>query len=400
MLDLLYSLLIIFNIALPKAGSFISGLPITAGYCLLLLTLIGQGLFFWARKPLYCWPLAALALFNGVFIITFAHLNGIVSLAPFISYLLGFALLPAGMIIFLNPSSKLRLTFIGILPHCIRFISIFGICSFFNLMVSGEYLNIPFLTSTGNDPTPLEGKNNMRTAEWGKLISTYANGNIFGVCGLILLPLYDILEKRIFLRYIFRLSIVLTFSRTAWVVLFAYDLLSPRISLKFKAVALLLTTSVLAYIINYTGFNIGFIFDATLGGRASSFDWALYDLIPTKEFDYISEILLLSSVYAHGYFGGMLTLFLLLAAPILLLKQGNTSLIANQCGIGLLLYFLASFSDGAAIFIPVMLIYWLVYWIGMTDVHEKVGLAAQRGISKNPSRREPLRASPIPALGQ
>src|SRR5690606_25097688 len=74
------------------------------------------------------------------------------------------------------------------------------------------------------DVGALEGKHIDRGGIF-KLISTYNNGNIFGICMVMLLPLYACLERRTWPQLVVKAALVLTLSRTVWAGLIAYEVL-------------------------------------------------------------------------------------------------------------------------------------------------------------------------------
>ena len=78
----------------------------------------------------------------------------------------------------------------------VLFVSAYGIFLFFYKLGTGSFIEIPYLTVNAGDLGELEGKSIDRGGIF-KLISTYNNGNVYGISILILLPLYAHLEKRL-----------------------------------------------------------------------------------------------------------------------------------------------------------------------------------------------------------
>src|SRR5690606_34127372 len=104
-------------------------------------------------------------------------------------------------------------------------VSAYGIFLFFYKLATDSFIEIPYLTVNAGDVGELEGKSIDRGGVF-KLISTYNNGNVYGISLLMLLPLYTFLEKRLSSVLTVKASLVLTLSRTVWAGLVVYEVLS------------------------------------------------------------------------------------------------------------------------------------------------------------------------------
>jgi len=125
---------------------------------------------------------------------------------------------------FLSPSIE-RLNFDLFLPLLRRgifFIALYEIFLFFYKIITGTFLLIPFLTTNYHDIETLEFGKSIAPGDFFKLISTYQNGNLYGLCLLMMLPLYTLIEKNHFKQMLVTASLMLTLSRTIWIGLFLY----------------------------------------------------------------------------------------------------------------------------------------------------------------------------------
>ena len=109
---------------------------------------------------------------------------------------------------------------------CILATAAYGIFLFFLHPLTGNYLEIPYLTVNAADYGLIELTKHIARGRFLKLISTYNNGNVYGAAILIVLPLYDLLEPARWKRNLLRLALVLTLSRTIWAGLVIEQMLS------------------------------------------------------------------------------------------------------------------------------------------------------------------------------
>ncbi len=352
-----------FLVLFPKAGIKVSQIPITWGY--LFLGFITCFTFF--RKTYrinhrrlaafyLCLPFQLFSLFVLVF-------RGIDSIGFFLSFFLSFLLLP--FIFFLTLSEyieKMDLSFFfKVLKFCIFFVAVYGIFLFFYKLLTGKFIEIPFLTVNYHDIGELENKNINRGFVF-KLISTYNNGNLYGISLLILYPLYLWLEKSFLKKNLVLLSLILTFSRTVWAgLIFSeifYFLWIERKQLKLFFTLIFLITLLLFSAIHFQ-FSWLFFWDTSLGGRLTESYFNPFTFFGTNEpFMYLNEMVYPAILYNFGIFGLLFFISAILAPLFLSFSQKDP---LKKClKLGLITFLFVCLSDGAILLIPVMCFYWFI----------------------------------------
>jgi hypothetical protein len=186
----------------------------------------------------------------------------------------------------------------------------------------------------------------------------------------MLLPLYQLVEESKLKRSIVKLSLLLTLSRTVWIGLFLAEVfrffyvqkLTPSTFIQFFS-RLLVVFSIIALALAYLDYDISFIFDPSLGGRAEQFkilsEWNWIGSIPFQGF---SEITYLSVLNNFGLFG-LITFLIALTSPLWIyafFSKTQTTSFQRSLIVGLCTYLCISCSDGATLHIPVMTFYWFV----------------------------------------
>jgi len=299
-------------------------------------------------------------------------LNGYENLGHTISFFMTFYFLP---LFFFTYASKfidnLDLEkFYKFFKLGVFLIAVYGIFLFFCKILTGKFLEIPFLTANFHDLGELENKNIQRGSLF-KLISTYNNGNIYGACILMLLPLYCYLEKSPLRQWILKASIILTLSRTAWFGLIFCELLQnvfierkSKTYVFFTLVKLLGLMGFFYVITILCGFDFAFIFDKNLGGRDAQFsliqDTSIFSSLP---FNVIAEIVYLSILAQFGIIG--LFFFIInMVSPLFFSlisrTKGPDRLVKYSITCGLVNYLFICLSDGATLYIPTMVFYWFL----------------------------------------
>jgi hypothetical protein len=362
-------LLMIFLLIFPKGGIKYHQIPLTWGYLLLGLFSIGALL----RRSIHVQRerlnvIVSLLPFLAIAALTVA-INGVTSIGQLVAFWTSFLFLPVAFFCLFAQDIETfdEELFFRLFTKGIFFIAVYGILLFILKQTSGSFLEIPFLTVNFGDFGLLDHKNINRGNVF-KLISTYNNGNIYGICLLMLLPLYRLLEERQWRHWIVKLSLLLTFSRTVWIGLFFHELCvqwffakNKKTSLLSLAISLMVFFGALAALSLYYGFSWSFFVDATFGGRRDQLDAiAQTGFFSHAPFSGFPEIIYAGMIYAFGWVG--LAAFLFgMCGPLVYQIASRRLSDPNQCiAIGLVNYLVISASDGAILLIPTMAFYWFL----------------------------------------
>lgn len=362
-----YVLLIIANIASPKAGIEVYGYPLTFGY-MLLVVIAPIGLIGLARRP----TLSSAAIGNFI-----AYLAvGFIGVYKTILYgtaassvLLNIALfiaLPAIMLIALCAHLEyLTEKQIGtVLRWSMRFVIVWGLMNFVIFLLTKHIIEIRYITINAGEVSSVFNKNNRRGTLM-KLISTYNNGNIFGACMITLAPVYIYFEKSRAWVVAFLISVVLSLSRSTWfglIMVSVFMALSgqlrlSRISFWIAALAALALAIVMMATL---GWSSNSLLDTNLGGRVEQ--WTNLTLSPFGENTFrIAEILYAGLLRSFGVIGFLIALVALLY-PIgyALGRASQLSTLRRAAAAGCAGYLLVSFFDAAFIYPPTIVIYLFV----------------------------------------
>jgi hypothetical protein len=292
-------------------------------------------------------------------------LNGISDYLSSASFWVGFFWLP--LIFFLLLSRDIdTLDEQKLFRFCkngIFLISIYGIFLFVVKQWSGFFIEIPCLTTNLGDLGRL-GEKCINRGSVFKLISTYNNGNIYGVCLLMFLPLYCFLENQFWKRVIVKCALLLTFSRTVWIGLLFHELCFQWIFAKHKKtilLALFATLISLTLLCYYYGFSKNFLFDLTFGGRLDSFTLFIRTgFFSSNPFFGIHEVIYAGVLHAFGWVGLFFFAMALVGPLVYQLLSRKTHPIHQCIGIGLFNYLLISFSDGALLLTPTLAFFWFL----------------------------------------
>ncbi|MBM3191029.1 MAG: hypothetical protein FJZ63_00045 [Chlamydiae bacterium] len=361
--------LILFLLCFPKGGIKLVGIPLTWGY-LLLFTI---GTFCWITKPLVLQKnafkcLLALVPFQLIAFATL-FLYGTENLGYSFSLFIHFFLIPWFFwgVFPQYLSQELLNDILEGARRGVFFVASFGIFLFLYKIATGTFLEIPFLTINYHDYKQLETLKCIDRGGIFKLISTYNNGNLYGICILMLLPLYQHLEKRLSKRLLVKLSLILTLSRTIWLGLFLYELLIPltyKISLLKKGINIIFSLPgiglSLLLLHRFFPFSLDFLLDRFLGNRLGQLE-VLHDFqfFSTKPFQEVFEIIYLGILKSFGVVG-LLAFLLAMIYPLLL---PSTSSFKAPLSLGLFLYLLIALGDGALLLIPVMCFYSFIVFL-------------------------------------
>ena len=396
-------LLVTFLVLFPKGGIRIANIPITWGYVLLALAFVPLLLARLLVLPMgQSVPglLAAATLVPFQLLVVYTYLqNGIENFGYAVALEIAFLFLPV-VFLLVFPSFLRAVSLAKFCRHfcfCILAAALWGIFLFFYHPILGKYIEIPLLTVNLGDYGQLETLKHIDRGGYLKLISTYNNGNVYGVATLILLPLYLKLEPALWKRNTVRIALVLTLSRSVWLGMIVEQMLSvaghlphllghfPRIrpgralrqTVTLGATAILVFTG--TFFFSNSAANI--FLDRSLAGRTGELSsFADPTFLPSRALTAFDEVLYASALSHFGILG-FLAIVLIFAAPILFLfftPEIRHSPVRHAAAKGLILYSVVAAADGATVLIPVMAFYWFAY---MTMLY---GL---------PGRQEGVRAS-------
>ncbi len=363
----------LFLVVFPKGGIKFKNIPITWGYVFLAiisLSLLFKKKYFVRKEHIY--SLIALLPFQ-IYSLLSIYINGYQHFGFFISFLVNFLFLPfIFFFIFSEYIENLDLKyFFKIFKRSILFISSYGIFLFFYKAISTTLFEIPLLTVNWHEKGLIEKiKCINHRGVFLKLISTYNNGNIYGICLLMFLPLYNYLEKSISKKSIVKLSLILTLSRTVWVgfiisEFFSYFFIKKnkqKSLIKFCISLFCFTLIILIFAKFYLHQPLQWYFDKTLGGRLLNKSISM-NFFSTLAFIYIEEMLYLSILNTFGFLGFLLFIIgITFSLFNYLLKNINKekSVIDKSIFFGLLTYLIISISDSATLYLPVMAFYWFL----------------------------------------
>ncbi|HLB53090.1 MAG TPA: hypothetical protein VJK48_05210 [Chlamydiales bacterium] len=375
----LLTLFWLFLLIFPKGGIKLLNVPITWGYVFLgiaTLLVVRKGIFIYHTPRLYA--LFCTIPFQLVVLGTLIFLK-VEEYGPSISLLLNFVFFPwIFSLLFSNFFETLDIEHLfSLLKKGIFVISLYGVFLFFFKFFTGNFLEIPFVTVNFHDLGNLEGKHIDR-GTFFKLISTYNNGNIYGICLLMLLPLYLFLEQTRWKKGIVFLSLLLTFSRTVWVgSLFSFFITALFASQKRSLLRSLLIGGIaisIIFIATYlSGFTLSFLFDTALGGRIEQFEIVkVATFFPNAPFREILEIVYLSILASFGIVG-LATYLLSMIGPIVIAY--NTfplCIVRRRILCGLVNFLFVSFSDGALLLIPVLAFYWILSSLALRKTYATI----------------------------
>jgi hypothetical protein len=374
---------VLFLLVFPKGGIKVADVPITWGYIGLapVFALFLYRLYDGAAGAVRTARLLVLGLLVPFQVIgwTAFLLNGVGNLGFSISFAVTFFFIPLVLVLVLGMElDRIDLTpLLRALRVAIPLIAAYGIVLFAYKLATGEFIEIPYLTVNAGDVGELDEKYIDRGGVF-KLISTYNNGNIYGVSLLILLPLYTWLERSPVRTGIVKLSLLLTLSRTVWAGLLVHEVVQRLYVRRISAKALAALTGVLALIVGGIGYSLhlmdrslSFVADRTLGGRIDQLETLrTATLFPSTEFEAIAEMVYLSILENFGILG-LFTFLIGMSAPLALYFSGALPFAGTaykrSLAAGLLLYLFVALSDGAILFIPVMVFYWFVVSLLLSD---------------------------------
>lgn len=361
---------IILLVIIPKGGFKISGVPITWGY--LYLGFIAGGIllsvnkyFTINQKTLLCY--IATLPFVIYFTIHLAIKGYDGTIGNLIAFYVSFVFMPFLFLLLLpRYLKKINLDYIeNLIYRSVVIVSAYGIFLFVYKQVFGSYIEIPYFTINAGDVGELGEKYNRR-GDIFKLTSTYNNGNIFGVCLLMLLPVFYKKHKRGIEMFIVILALFLTLSRTVWIGIILFFLIQYRNQLlkliKIYAFIIILLFF-LGSIVLTSYFQYGslgnFLTDTSFGGRIYQIREAFsISLFGVKPYVIIDEIVYLSIYKQFGIIGLILfcisffmPLYISLNSPVF----KNTNYI-----LGIFIYLVICASDGCMLLLPTLAFFYFI----------------------------------------
>lgn len=361
----LFQVLILFNVALPKGGITAGGFPVTWGY-LALIPIGGLAVLGLLRRPaLSVWPfIQAFLLFLPMVVLVYAKFDAAgISQASMWTYVALFGALPIAVLAacapFLEdiPADDIARA----LRWALRFAVLWGVMNFLFYAAWKDFIEVPYLTINAGDAGEIFAKNNRRGSLM-KLISTYNNGNIFGVCMVMLWPLYMKVEPKRIFKLLFVLAVVLSLSRTAWFGLIAATLLCV-LSGHLRAlnsslwIGIFFGTGLVVLLLPLLGWTPDSLVNANLGGRIRTID----DLSPTlwgSPNIRIPELIYVGLYQSFGVLGFTLVLLALFLGPLYGIANWNElSELRRGAVLGTLSYLLTAAIDGAFVFPPTLLLF-------------------------------------------
>lgn len=378
--ELILSLFFIFFLVFPKGGVKIQGLPLTWGliyFC--FFSFYGLCL---KNLKIYQLNFSLYLLFLPFLIVSSLTIlfYGYQDPAYVMSYLIHFYfILPVFLLIIPSFCDETIIGKIGErLKSGVLFVALFGLLLFFYKLKTGNFFEIPFLTVNYHDYRELESTKCIDRGGVYKLISTYNNGNLYGISILMILPLYEHFEKSRLKKMIVKTSLIFTLSRTIWLGLMLSQFLS-LVSLKTTISEKILDFFVKSiffigafFLLNqFFPLSIDFICDRFFGNRIGQFkvldDW---QWLPFQQFEEVFEIIYLGLLKSFGLLGLITFCLAFFLAPLLVycfrkIFQHEKSPVKQKVAHGMIIYACIAAADGALLLMPVLIFYFFLVFISL-----------------------------------
>ena len=383
--EVVVTLLVLFLVLFPKGGLKLGDVPITWGYILIAVTspiLFFYALLFlpWRIRPSVVLALLSLLPFQILYVYSYLA-NGVALAGYAFSVAVSFFVLPFTFLLIYPPffTRISRQRFCRLFCNCVTIAALWGLLLFFVWPFTHRLIEIPPLTVNLADYGTITQTKHIYRGPFLKLISTYNNGNVYGVATFLILPLYTLLERRRWCRNLVRVALFLTLARTVWIGLVAEQLLSlaqpfflslgsfPRLRLAGTGRRLTIVLVFLLVCVGYaltTPYAVAFILDPTLGGRLGELALATQSSwLPAVPLTGFSEVLFASTIVNYGFIGFLaLSLVFFFPFVLALFRPGTLRDPVRRMALkGIALYLILAISDGAANLIPVLAFFWFVY---------------------------------------
>lgn len=370
--EILFFVAVLLLVIIPKGGFKVAGVPITWGYLYLgllfilsIIIIVNKYKFAVNSKHYMCY-LATLpfVLFFTIHLLIFGYEG---TFGNLIAFYISFVFLPFLFYIILgNFLTKINGDYIqNLIAKSVFWIAVYGIFLFVYKQVMGHFLEIPYITVNAADLGELARSKFNQRGSVAKLISTYNNGNIFGVCTLMLFPVFYNKTRSKFKILIVILALILTLSRTVWIGLIFYFLIVYRNKLLQLAKVYLLGALLLFVIGSIImtryfqyGSLQGFILDSNLGGRILQIRKVNeITLFGSRAYTIIDEIVYLSIFRQFGVIGLLLFCVSFFAPVYIFLHTKNNNFIYFM---GVLTYLFVCLSDGCMLLIPTLAFFYFI----------------------------------------
>jgi len=363
-----FILLCLFNLALPKGGFRLLEYPITWGYIFLGVLSIPAAVNLLVRGNLALQPIVHFGLFClpvSVLIVVKAVVYGS-PLSEIVIYLTVFMIMPLIMLVLMAPFLEdLPAEVIGkVFVWCVRFTVAWGLMNFVLYPIIKDIIQVPYLTVNVDDYGTIFLRNNLRGA-FLKLLSTYNNGNLYGDCMLMVAPIYFLFERSRVWMLLLIVALICTLSRTVWIGMLAiagFMMLTGQVNLRRSGLwgAIFAGLGLILVLVPAIGWTSDNLLNAQLGGRIRSF--TTFELTFFGRSDIaIPELVYFGMLNSFGVLGFPFALGTLFAGPIFAVmhyEQLSPLRRAAVCGLGG--YLVAAMSDGAFVFPPTMVLFYLV----------------------------------------
>jgi hypothetical protein len=368
--EYLFLIATVLIIIIPKGGFKLAGVPITWGYLYLgflfvlsVIILFDKRKFLVSSKQFICYLATIPFVLYFSINLFFRGYDG--SFGNLIAFYVSFVFLPFAFLLFSPFLKKINTDFLdNLISKAVFWVSLYGVLLFIFKQVTGNYIEIPYITVNSGDLGTLDGKYNMR-GSLSKLISTYNNGNIFGVCMLLLFPIFHKQNHSELKLAVVILALLLTLSRTVWLGLLFYFVLIYRDKIfklikiyAFLGFVFFLFASLLMNRYFQYGSFLGFILDSNLGGRISQIrQLSGFSFFGNQIFNYIEEIVYLSIFKQLGFIGLVLFCFSFFYPIYMALKTTNNN---YYYLFGSITYLFVCLSDGCMLYIPTLAFFYFV----------------------------------------
>lgn len=387
-------MLAIFLVLFPKGGFKLGSVPITWGYTIVGITMFVGVVPLLVRNSLKVGRGTVGAFFSllpfQILLLYSLAVNGVEDFGFALSDVVAFFILPiAFLVIYPQFLLKIRMVrLIALIRWLVFLAAAYGIFLWVWRMVTGSYIEIPFLTVNVDDLGTLGDKYNSRPDGFFKLISTYNNGNQYGVATLLLLPIIDEYETSRFRRLVIRAALMLTLSRTIWVGLVIYEavqifrlitrdlIASQQLAIKYSTLKrssrlVILSAVVLGMTLLFSG--ISFLFDSSLGGRTEYLQGVTehLTLLPEAPVAQFTDVIYFTALTMFGI-SGLVALSFLFCSPLVLtikFRELHENRLQLTAFLGLVIYIPLAAMDGALNYIPTMAFYWFLWMVFIHGRH-------------------------------